>query len=248
MRKVVQGLGMLVIGLALGTATAREAAAAPEYVLEVAKLTGGFFGRDTYNCPSCSLADFAALTVPAGFQKAVPKRFLPSDWTSSAIPQPGTPASLDLILDLPGDEFTYVARVLSGLVYALNSPIGPLAVAQVERTTEFTYLDGDVIHEVVDTDGNHYILFLFALALEGTIDEDAVGSLAGLPIPAGWTYASRMLDADLTVTSTGLTSVFSQGGANNWQLYTPVPEPGSLVLLGGGAALLAFRARRSAGR
>jgi hypothetical protein len=243
MRNVVQGLGMLAIGLVLG---AGEAAAAPQYVLEVTKPTGGFFGRDAYTCAACSLDDFASLAVPGGFQKSLAKRFMPGDGTSNATPQPGTPASLDLILDLPGNEFEYGARVLSGVVHALSSPIGPLAVAQVERTSEFIYYAGDVIHEVIDTEGNHYILFLFAVALEPTIDEDAVGSLAGLPLPSGWTYASRTLASDLSVVSTGVASVFSQGGANNWQLYAPVPEPGSLVLVGGGAALLAIRARRSA--
>jgi hypothetical protein len=81
----------------------------------------------------------------------------------------------------------------------------------VQRDTVFHYGPGRVVHEVTDPAGNVYVLFSFDLALSATIDLNQVDALAGLPVPPGWSYSSRVLESELLVVSNGLASLFIQG-------------------------------------
>jgi hypothetical protein len=224
-------------------------AAAQEYVLEVRELTGeNFFARHVYLCAECTPEQFAGVVPPPGFEKAPAKLFMPAEGTGTpAVPPPGVPAALDLTLDVPGAEFDYIARVLDGALLGFAPGIGPLATAQVERFIQFRYAAGDVVHELTDTSGDRWILFSFALELLPSYDVDALGGLAGLPVPAGWTYSSRVLDEELVIDSGGLATIFAQGLYNSYQRYTPVPEAGTLALLAPALAGLALRARRAGG-
>jgi hypothetical protein len=230
---------LLAIGFAAGPAAAQE------YVLEVRELTGeNFFSRHVYICTECTPEEFATVVPPAGFEKAPAKLFMPAEGVGTpATPPPGTPAALDLLLDVPGAEFDYIARVLNGALLGFDANFGVLATAEVERFIQFRYDAGDVVHELIDANGDPWILFSFALELLPDYDVDQVGSLAGLPIPAGWSYTSRVLDEELVISSNGLASIFAQGLYNSYQRYTPVPEAGTLALLAPGLALLAARRR-----
>jgi len=217
------------------------AASADGLLLEVRELTGeNPFARNVYACvPACTLEQFDAVVQPAGFEKASAKLFLPSSASATFPTIPGVPSSLDLVPDLPGDDFDLVARVLDGSLIGFNPVLGPFAIAQVERETQFTFDAGSVIHEVIDTDDNVYILFSFQLDQLDTIDITQVGALAGLEIPTGWSYRSRTLNEDLFIDSGGLAQIFAQGGVNSWQRYAVIPEPSTALLLAFGLAGIA---------
>ena len=102
-------------------------------------------------------------------------------------------------------------------------------------------------HIATDTDGNDHLLFSYALELIDEADPSMVGALADLPFPTGWSYSSRVLDADLEIASGGLATVFAQGQLATWQRFVPIPEPGTLLLVGMGlAGVGAVRRRRRA--
>ena len=245
-RKVVER-PWLAAALILAGTGALPAAAAPEYILEVQQSTGeNVFARNVYVCPDCTLEQFAAVTPPVGFVKKDPKLRVP-DASSSVLPTPGpgVAPSLDLVPDIPGDDFDYIARVTSGQILEIVPGFGPLATAEVARDVEFRYAAGRLVHELSDPDGFRWILFSYDLSLLDDYDLEQPGSLAPLPIPDGWTYASRVLDQELVIDSNGLAHVFAQGELNNWQRYDPtlVPEPSRLLLTAAGLAVLALRWR-----
>lgn len=123
---------------------------------------------------------------------------------------------------LPGAESVYVAKVLGGQILAFD-PLFQLALAQVQRDTRLLFRAGSVVHQVHDPLGHTYTLFTFDLLVSGFVDLSQVGSLAGFPLPPGWTYSSHVLSSDLLVVSNGLASVFAQGGAASWQRQETIP-------------------------
>jgi len=218
-------------------------AAATSYILEVREPTGANpFARYVYACiPGCTPADFATVTAPAGFEKASAKLSIPSSISATLPTIPGVAPSLDLVASLPGDDFNLVAELLGISIVEFNPTFGAFALAQVQRDTVFTYDAGSVVHEVIDTDDNVYILFSFDLDQLATIDPGQVDSLSGLDVPTGWSYRSRSLSEALVVESGGLANVFAQGSTNAWQRYAVVPEPGTASLFVLGLGLLASR-------
>lgn len=201
--------------------------------LEVRQVTGTFT-RYVYACGfPCQLTpeQHDALTVPSGYELA-PSRVMLFDSGSANLPTPpsGVPGTLDLVPEIPGPEYTYVAEVLGATILQFDGSVGGAhAIAQVARDTSFTYNAGTVVHEATDTEGNTYILFNIPYALYQTIDIFQVGAMAPYNLPTGWTYSSFVLPHDLTVQSNGLATVYSQGTIGSWQLL--VPEPGTLALL-----------------
>ncbi|MEE8166002.1 MAG: PEP-CTERM sorting domain-containing protein [Myxococcota bacterium] len=73
---------------------------------------------------------------------------------------------------------------------------------------------------------------------ESTYDLTVLDSLSGLDLPDGWTHRSRVLTEEFVLDSEGLAAVFAQGNVATYQHYTPVPEPGSLLLVSFGFGLL----------
>jgi hypothetical protein len=126
----------------------------------------------------------------------------------------------------------------------------------VKRSNVFHYAAGSVMHDAIDPLGNRYGLFLIDVDLAETYDVGQLDGLAGVALPAGWTYESRVLDAPLALTAdAGLTHNFGAaqlGGIvlTAWQRYElPEPAAPALAAAGGLAALgLGRRGRRAARR
>jgi hypothetical protein len=200
------------------------ASAAESLLFEVRELTNVNppFSRNVYACPLCTEEQFALVVAPSGFEKAPGKLFLPSFATANLpTPPPGVAPGLDLVPDIPGDDFIFIAQVLTAQPVGFDPVFGFLAVASVQRDTLFRYDAGEVVHEVSDTQGNTFQLFSFGLDLLDSIDVSQVGALAGLPYPPGWTYSSHVLGEDRWVSSEGLAGVFAQGQQASWQRLEP---------------------------
>lgn len=194
-------------------------ASALDFVLEIRQPTGeNLFSRFIYPCLACTPAQHVAVVPPPGFESAPPRLFLPSSSIAIPIaPPPGVLPALDLVPEIPGAEYRLVAKLVDGQILGFNPTFGPLALARVQRDTRFLYEPGEVVHEVTDPDGNRYVLFTFDLVLSLGIDLTQPGALEGLPLPAGWTYSSHVLESDLLLVSNGLARLFVQGAASSFQ-------------------------------
>jgi hypothetical protein len=235
-------LSLLVLAVAIPRLLIPASAlAAP--VLEVFEPTGeNPFARNIYICPQCTPAQFEQIQVPPGFEASSSSRenVVEAEVLSLTVP-PGVAPSLDLSLDIPGDDFFYVARLLDGSVLGFDPVLGPSILAQVERDTVFTYEAGTRIHEATDPQGNLYILF--GIDTTSGIDPTQPDALAGVPLPAGWSVSDRVLSSELAVASGGVATVLSLAGGTNFQQYAAVPEPSTALLLGLGLAAIAPRRR-----
>lgn len=212
-RMVVQAVRVMVL-LVLATP-----APAQNLNLELRRPTfENLFSRYVYVCEACSLAQWAQLIPPPGFEKVPPRiRFFESGSVVLPSPPPGVPASLDLVPDIPGDDHFYVAKLLDAQFVGFHVQVGPMVVAQVQRDTRLLLEPGTVVHQLTDPQGGIFTLFTFDLAATTVWDVGAVGGLAGLPIPPGWSYSSRVLGTDLLIVSNGLATVFAQGPLASWQ-------------------------------
>ncbi len=76
----------------------------------------------------------------------------------------------------------------------------PYAVRQIERDTVFTFWAGTSVFELTDPDGKVYVMQSYSLMIDPTLTIDGLTSLgATLQLPAGWTFSTRVLDADLNI-------------------------------------------------
>ncbi|MEM7413478.1 MAG: hypothetical protein AAF430_24815 [Myxococcota bacterium] len=220
---------------------------------ELRELTGeNPFARNVYLC-NCTFEQYLAAPLPGpSWEKnstAINPRYLIADETVSIAPAPplGTPASLDLVPEIAGDDHEFIARVLSGTVIGFGAQ-GAFARPQVARNTTLTYDAGSVLHTVTDTSGTEFVLFSMDGASTATYDPTVVGGLGGLDLPAGWSYESEVLASELVVvTPGGVANLFSQGNdIALWQELVPVPEPATSLQLLAGVFALAMRSRRRA--
>ncbi len=199
-----------------------------------------FAAAYAYGCQTCSISQFDAIEVAPGFDKR-PVRIILFDSArmTQAFPAPpdGTPTGLDLIpgvTDLFGadEEFGLIAKVLSA--EPIFTPAGPIGHAQVQRYADLTFSQGTVVHEIINAQDEHFILFTANLSLEstvggGTIDFRQAGSLGDYVAPylqTGWSYSSYVLGSDLTVYSEGQASVLGMPGLT-WQQYPVASVPPS---------------------
>lgn len=227
-----------VLGLVfgLGVTTLAAGAAALPFNFEMRQLHPEINAAARYvygACTACTLAQYQAIVTPSGWEKAPPRVGLWSSGTfTSPTPPAGAPSAVDFVPEIPGDEFLFIAEVLSAQIVGYDASLGILATAQVRRDTVHTYDAGSVVHEVIDAAGNHYVLLTFDYALsQSTYDLGTVGSLASLALPVGWSYESRILTQPLVIASNGLATVFSQGNVATYQEYS-VPEPAGVGLVG----------------
>ena len=181
------------------------------FTLKLLRNTGeGPFAQLAYQCDECSFAQHEAVEPPPGFTRAPAQVILPIGEGGEAPVAEGFPLSLDLIEEIPGDDFRLIARVIDGrLVEATEDAI--IAVAEVMRDTRFLYPAGTRVHELTDPEGNVFVLFAYGVESEdytSPVFQNA-DALDGHPLPRGWTYVTRVLEEDLHMDPGGLATVLA---------------------------------------
>ncbi len=228
---------MALMGLALLPA---GGSAMPLQNLELRELTGeNPFARNVYIC-NCTTEQFDAVPLPGpNWEKNAStgsgRLFLPDFGTNDppTIP-PGTPESLDLILEVPGDDHFFIARVLDGSFLGLTAQ-GAAASVQVARGTTYSFLSGRIVHTITSPSGDDHVLFSMDGDLAQTFDPGLLNGLAGLLLPTGWTYASEVLTEQRTyVVQNGIAEVvaIANGGATFQKVFLPEPTLALLLLAG----------------
>lgn len=122
------------------------------------------------------------------------------------------------------------------VVATLEIPAGTLSQDRpaytdmtVDRNTEYVYLAGSPVFELVSPDGSLYVMQTYVA------DNDPAGDLSGLSeladwltLPAGWTFQEVVPEQDLRAAADGQATVIRDDLENTYQLLTrgaatPVP-------------------------
>jgi hypothetical protein len=88
----------------------------------------------------------------------------------------------------------------------------------VRRTTDWTYLAGRPVYELVNPKGETYVMQSYAQIADPNLRYDDLAGLGSrLKPPAGWQYRSRTLTADLVAPSKGEAHVIQDELQNTYQ-------------------------------
>lgn len=216
---------LLAIGCGSGSTPAPEDPSAgieSSFTLKVLRNTGeNPFSLLAYECDECSFAQHAELEPPPGWTKAPAQVILPIGDLRSRPSVDDAPSSIDLIPEIPGDDFTLIAKTVNGRIVEAG-PNGIVAVVQVMRDTTFLYPAGTRVHELTDPEGNVFVLFAYQVDSEdftSPVFQDA-DSIVNDPRPEGWTYATRILEDDLRMDPRGMATVLAirAGVESTWEL------------------------------
>jgi hypothetical protein len=94
----------------------------------------------------------------------------------------------------------------------------PYAVRTIHRETTYLYEAGKPVYEITDDEGRVYVMQTFAEIVDKTLTMDDLAALGTkLKLPDGWTYSSRVLDADLTLTADGEAYLIQDELQNSYQ-------------------------------
>lgn len=124
----------------------------------------------------------------------------PRYWLMSGIEKlPGAPQ--------PHKSFGGIEMIEQATVaLASNSPAHqgqPYSVNQVDRKARFTFGAGRPVFELVDAQGQHWVMQTCSQVIDTTLTLDDLPGLAGrLHLPDGWRYETRTLTSPLVVDTT----------------------------------------------
>lgn len=96
----------------------------------------------------------------------------------------------------------------------------PYTANQVDRRAAFTFDAGREIYELLDRDGNHWVMQSFSQAVNPRLQRSDLPALGSrLAVPAGWSYEARTLEAPLRIdTMTRPAVVLQDDQANSYSL------------------------------
>ncbi|MBV9354257.1 MAG: hypothetical protein JO023_01895, partial [Chloroflexi bacterium] len=107
----------------------------------------------------------------------------------------------------------------------LSSP-RPYVETTIERTTEYTFLAGRPVYELVPPVGPSYVLQSYAQIVDATLTIESLAGLADrLHLPDGWHYRVRILEQDLVLRTNGEIVVIEDDLENTYQRL----DPGTIV-------------------
>ena len=98
--------------------------------------------------------------------------------------------------------------------------------AQVQRDTRLVFTAGMRVHELTDSEGNIYVLFVHHVDTDDgqDIDFQSEDALAYFTPPEGWTYSTRIVEEELVLdarSSEGVVTILAIRGPINsaWEKY-----------------------------
>lgn len=180
------------------------------------------FASLAYECQECTFEQWESIVAPQGWSKGPAQNalFSASDSLMRSYPSvEGHPDSVDFLEEVPGNEYKVIAVTLSGRLVE-NGPNGIVAEVQVRRDTRLVFTAGMRVHELTDPEGNVFVLFVhhFDTGSGQAADFQAADALDYFTAPAGWTYSTRILDAELALdsdNSEGVVTVLAIRGSIN---------------------------------
>ncbi|MBV9577168.1 MAG: hypothetical protein JO057_01110 [Chloroflexi bacterium] len=98
----------------------------------------------------------------------------------------------------------------------------PYVETTIERTTEYTFMAGKPVYELVAPGGPSYVLQSYAQIVDESLTIASLAHLADrLHLPDGWGYRVRTLEQDLVLRTSGEITVIQDDLANTYQRLDP---------------------------
>jgi hypothetical protein len=118
--------------------------------------------------------------------------------------------------DFNGIQMRRIATIPLGADFAA----GAYVVRSVNRGAVFFWDAGKPVYELVDPDGRAFILQARCVGVDSGMTEESLATLGDrLALPEGWSYRTRVLDAELVVdTSATLATVVQDEFENTYTL------------------------------
>lgn len=92
----------------------------------------------------------------------------------------------------------------------------PYERRHVNRGAVFFFDAGSPVHELVDPEGNAYVMQAYCVGVDSTLTSDALAELGErLSLPDGWAYRTRILDTELVVDTTASLATVIQDELEN---------------------------------
>ncbi|MEE2785792.1 MAG: hypothetical protein VX589_00535 [Myxococcota bacterium] len=194
----------------------------PVFTHKMMKATGeNRFASLAYECAECTFEQHLSIVPPEGWSKGPTQVAVFTSGELRSTPMfDGVPNAVDFLPEMPGKEYILIAKNVSARLVE-RSLTGVVVIAQVIRDTVFRYAAGRRIHELTSPDGDIFVLFAYHVDPTNVVipdfnDEAALGNFQA---PQGWTYGTRILNAELRLESTDVATVLAIRGAKNstWQ-------------------------------
>lgn len=112
-----------------------------------------------------------------------------------------------------------LATIQLELGFANRPPLSPITVI---RSNSWHINTGHQVHELIDPNGQVYIMQAYSQTIDSRLEESDLANLGDrLSLPDTWIFSSRTLKADLTIPSPGEAIVIQDELENTYQLYIP---------------------------
>lgn len=149
-------------------------------------------------------------TTPAGGTASSVDLNFPRHWVMDSVQE--STAGTDSILFTDGIAIGF-AGYHEGVV---AEPYVPQTIA---RTTVWTYNKGSLVYELIDPNGNTYVMQSYAQFIDKRLTIKKLPFIKRkLKLPAGWRYHARKLTAQLNLVANGYVTVINDGLRNTYQL------------------------------
>jgi hypothetical protein len=118
--------------------------------------------------------------------------------------------------DFSGIQMRRIATIPLGADFAA----GAYVVRNVNRGAVFFWDAGKTVYELVDPEGRAFVLQARCVGVDPSMTEESLATLGErLALPEGWSYRTRVLDAELVVdTSATLATVVQDEFENTYTL------------------------------
>ena len=118
--------------------------------------------------------------------------------------------------DFNGIQMRRIATIPIGADFAA----GPYTIRNVNRGAVFFFDAGKIVYELVDPEGRAFVLQARCVGVDSGMTEESLATLGDrLALPEGWSYRTRVLDAELVVdTSATLATVVQDEYENTYTL------------------------------
>jgi hypothetical protein len=174
------------------------------------------------NCPKDLWERLNAKSISARYGAFIVKLNGPRYWMMDSIKADAATKS-GRVVEFNGLQLRERATITVNLADILNIQ-KPYHVNTVKRSTEFTYLKGGKVYELISPTGEIFRMQSYAQIVDQNLKIDDLDRLnEQLKPPKGWLYRVRVLEKDSILKADGVAYVLQDELQNSYQKQTNLP-------------------------